>query len=137
MGRFRLDCVVDEDRLKRHDLSDAEWARLEPFLPRHPRQGHRWNDHRLVIDGIFFRTRTGCPWRDLPERFGNWKTVYNRHRRWSGDGIWEMILGRLRAGCDEAGGRAWTVAADATVVRAVAMPGSVCPSFSAFMITMQ
>ena len=55
---------------------------------------------------------------DLPERFGNWKTVYNRHRRWSGDGIWEMILDRLRAGCDEAAGRAWTVAADATVVRA-------------------
>jgi transposase len=109
---------VDEDRLKRHDLTDAEWARLEPLLPRHPRQGHRWNDHRLVIDGIFFRTRTGCPWRDLPERFGNWKTVYNRHRRWSGDGTWEMILGRLRAGCDEAEGAAWTVAADATVVRA-------------------
>ena len=118
VGRFRLDCSVDEERLRRHDLSDAEWARLEPLLPRHPRQGHRWNDHRLVIDGIFFRTRTGCPWRDLPERFGNWKTVYNRHRRWSGDGTWEMILDRLRAGCDEAGGRAWTVAVDATVVRA-------------------
>ena len=109
---------MDEDRLKRHDLSDAEWARLEPLLPRHPRQGHRWNDHRLVIDGIFFRSRTGCPWRDLPERFGIWKTVYNRHRRWSGDGTWEMILARLRAGCDEAEGQAWTVAADATVVRA-------------------
>jgi transposase len=108
---------VDEERLRRHDLSDAEWARLEPLLPRHPRQGHRWNDHRLVINGIFFRTRTGCPWRDLPERFGNWKTVYNRHRRWSADGTWEMILDRLRAGCDEAAGRAWTVAVDATVVR--------------------
>jgi Putative transposase of IS4/5 family (DUF4096) len=59
-----------------------------------------------VIDGIFFRTRAGCPWRDLPERFGNWKTVYNRHRGWSGDGTWEMILGRLRADCDrEALGR--------------------------------
>jgi transposase len=109
---------MDEDRLKRHDLTDAEWTRLEPLLPRQPRQGHRWKDHRLVIGGIFFRTRTGCPWRDLPDRFGNWKTVYNRHRRWSGDGTWEMILDRLRAGCDEAEGAAWTVAADATVVRA-------------------
>jgi transposase len=109
---------MDEDRLRRHDLSDAEWARLEPLLPAHPRQGRRWHDHRLVIDGVFFRTRTGCPWRDLPERFGNWKTVYNRHRRWSGDGTWEIILARLRAGCDEAEGAAWTVAADATVVRA-------------------
>jgi transposase len=117
-GRFGLDCVVDDDRLKRHDLCDAEWARLKPLLPPHPRQGHRWNDHRLVIDGIFFRTRAGCPWRDLPERSGNWKTVYNRHRRWSGDGTWEMILDRLRAGCDEVQGRAWTVAADATIVAA-------------------
>jgi transposase len=71
-----------------------------------------------VIDGIFFRTRAGCPWRDLPERFGNWKTVYNRHRRWSGDGTWERVLDALRAGCDAAEGAAWTVAADATVIRA-------------------
>ena len=41
---------MDEDRLKRHDLSDAEWARLEPLLPRHPRQGHRWNDHGRATD---------------------------------------------------------------------------------------
>ena len=109
-GRFGLDCAVDDDRLKRHDLDDAEWVRLEPSLPRHPRQGHRWNDHRLVIDGIF-RTRAGCPWRDLPERFGNWKTWSNRHRRWSGDGTWEMILDGLpalrrggRAGVDGGGG---------------------------------
>ena len=72
----------------------------------------------MVIDGIFFRTRTGCPWRDLPGEYGNWKTVYNRHRRWSLDGIWDNILGRLRAGCDEAEGKAWTVSADSTVVRA-------------------
>ena len=102
---------MDDDRLKRHDLSDAEWARLEPLLPAHPRQGHRWNDHRLVIDGIFFRTRVGCPWRDLPERFGNWKTVYNRHRRWSLDGTWAKILGQLQSGCDEAEGKHWAVSA--------------------------
>jgi transposase len=109
---------MEDDRLNRHELSDAEWARLAPLLPAHPRQGHRWNDHRTVINGIFHRTRTGCPWRDLPERFGNWKTVYNRHRRWSGDGTWEEIADELRAGCDAPEGDAWTVAADATVVRA-------------------
>jgi transposase len=107
-----------DDRLNRHDLTDEEWARLAPLLPPHPRQGHRWNDHRTVINGVFFRTRAGCPWRDLPGEYGNWKTVYNRHRRWSGDGMWEKILNRLRAGCDEAEGKTWTVAADATVVRA-------------------
>ena len=107
-----------EDRLKRHALTDEEWARLEPLLPAHPRQGHRWADHRLVIDGVFHRTRAGCPWRDLPEGFGNWKTVYNRHRRWSLDGTWAAILDSLRAGCDQPEGEGWAVGVDSTVVRA-------------------
>ena len=104
--------------MSRHDLTDEEWARLAPLMPAHPRQGHRWNDHRMVIDGILFRTRTGCPWRDLPPGFGNWKSVYGRHRRWSLDGTWEQILDALRAGCDEAEGKDWTLSADSTVVRA-------------------
>src|SRR5262249_60205082 len=100
--------AVDEDRLKRHDLTDAEWVRLGPLLPGHPRQGHRWNDHRLVINGIFFRNRAGCPWRDLPGPYGNWKTISNRHRPWSGDGDWELILEQLRAGGGQGGGPAGT-----------------------------
>jgi transposase len=108
----------DDERLKRHDLTDGEWARLEPLLPAHPRQGHRWNDHRTVIHGVFQRVRTGCPWRDLPPCYGNWKTVYNRHRRWSGDGTWEEILAALQSGCDEQDGAGWTAAVDSTVVRA-------------------
>ena len=68
--------------------------------------------------GCFFRTRTGCPWRDLPREYGKWKTVYNRHRRWSLDGTWQEILARLQAGSDEAEGKDWTVSADSTVVRA-------------------
>ena len=47
----------------------------------------------MVINGILFRTRTGCPWRDLPGEYGNWKTAYNRHRRWSLDGTWQEIPG--------------------------------------------
>jgi len=88
------------------------------FLPSDPPRGGRWADHRTVINGIFFRARAGCPWRDLPDGFGNWKTVYNRHRRWSLDGTWETILDGLRAGCDEAEGTDWTVSADSTVARA-------------------
>ena len=72
----------------------------------------------MVIDGIFFRARTGCPWRDLPGEYGKWKTVYNRHRRWSLDGTWREILARLQAGSDEAEGKDWTVSAASTVVRA-------------------
>jgi transposase len=67
-----------DDRLNRHDLTDEEW-RLVPMMPADARQGRRWSDHRMVIDGIFFRTRTGCPWRDLPGEYRNWKTAYNRH----------------------------------------------------------
>jgi transposase len=107
-----------DDLLNRHDLSDEEWKRLAPLMPAHPRQGHRWNDHRTVINGILFRARTGCPWRDLPPGFGNWKSVYGRHRRWSLDGTREKVLDRLRAGCDQAEGAGWTVSADSTVVRA-------------------
>jgi transposase len=109
---------VDDDRLKRHDLTDEQWALLEPLMPAHPRQGHRWSDHRVIIDGVFHRARTGTPWRDLPERFGPWQSVYGRHRRWSGDGTWEQILATLQAGCDRGEGAAWTVSVDSTVVRA-------------------
>ena len=68
------------------------------FLPADQPRGGRWADHRTVINGVFFRTRAGCPWRDLPGGFGNWKTVYNQHRRWSLDGTWEQILDGLRVG---------------------------------------
>lgn len=105
--------------LDRHDLTDVEWARLEPLLPdRTPRRGGRWMDHRLVIDAVLWRTRTGTPWRDLPECYGNWKTVYNRHRWWAVEGVWATILDELRRGCDQAEGLDWTVAVDGTVVRA-------------------
>jgi transposase len=103
----------------RHDLTDAEWKRLESLLPdRTPRRGGRWIDHRPVVNGVLWRTRTGAPWRDVPAFYGNWKTVYSRHRRWSGDGTWEEILDRLRAGCDQDQGSEWTVGIDSTVVRA-------------------
>lgn len=109
---------MDDDRLKRHDLTDREWVLLEPLLPLNAVQGARWNDHRTVINGVLFRTRTSCAWRDLPACYGKWKTVYNRHRRWSLDGTWERILDGLRAGCDETEGEDWTVSVDSTVVRA-------------------
>lgn len=70
----------------------------------------------MIIDGVFHRVRAGCPWRDLPERFGPYQTVYNRHRRWSADGTWEQILAALQVGCDQ--GPDWLVAVDSTVVRA-------------------
>ncbi|MFF4822630.1 transposase [Streptomyces sp. NPDC001312] len=67
---------------------------------------------------MIFRTRTSCAWRDLPACDGTWKTVRNRHRRWSLDGTWERFLDGSCAGCDETEGEDWTVGVDSTVVRA-------------------
>ncbi|MFJ6452224.1 IS5 family transposase [Streptomyces hydrogenans] len=68
----------------RGDLSDAEWEQLRLLLPVSNGRCGRWRDHRQVIDGILHRVRTGVQWRDLPERFGPWKTVYERHHLWVG-----------------------------------------------------
>lgn len=103
--------------IRRHELTDAEWALLEPLMPRQPRQGHRWADHRTVINGILWRTRTGTPWRDLPERYGNWKTVYGRHRRWSGDGTWARIADALRIDADTGEAKQLTASVDSSSVR--------------------
>ncbi|MEU8550056.1 transposase [Streptomyces roseoverticillatus] len=64
----------------RGDLSNAEWFRLKPHLPKSGRRGGRWVSHRRINNGVLYRQRTGAPWRDLPARFGPWKTVYERHR---------------------------------------------------------
>lgn len=102
----------------RGDLSDAEWERLRPFLPVSNRRCGRWRDHRQVIDGILHRVRTGVQWRDLPERFGPWKTVYERHRLWSVDGTWERLLQQVQASHDAAGEIDWNISVDSTIVRA-------------------
>ena len=71
-----------------------------------------------MIDGILHRVRTGVQWRDLPERFGPWKTVYERHRLWSADGTWEHLLQQVQAAADAAGEIDWDISVDSTIVRA-------------------
>ncbi|GAB7106555.1 hypothetical protein JCM4814A_48690 [Streptomyces phaeofaciens JCM 4814] len=78
----------------------------------------RWRDHRQVVNGILHRVRTGVQWRDLPKRFGPWKTVYERHRRWSADGTWERLLQQVQAQADAASGIDWDVSVDSTSIRA-------------------
>jgi transposase len=72
----------------------------------------------MVINGVLFRVRTGVPWRDLPERFGSWLTVYKRHRRWSADGTWARLLAGVQAAQDAAGRIDWDVSVDSTTARA-------------------
>ena len=77
-------------------MSDEEWAFFERFIltVRAP-NGRKPTNHRLVLDGIFWIARTGAPWRDLPEEFGKWSSVYRQFRRWTLAGLWEDIMETL------------------------------------------
>jgi transposase len=103
----------------RHDLTDEQWAILVPLLPvgKKPGRPRRWT-RRQLIDGIRFRTRTGCPWRDVPERYGSWQSVYGLFRAWQLTGTWAVILTGLQAAGAEAGVIDWTVSVDSTINRA-------------------
>ena len=96
----------------RFDLSDEEWAAIEPLLPA-AKHGPVRVDDRGVLNGIFYILRTGAPWRDLPERYGPRTTVYNRYNRWAQRGIWKGIFDALAQECDDA-----LVFIDASIVRA-------------------
>jgi transposase len=106
--------------MRRHELSDAQWERLSPLLPpQKPATGRPNKDHRTIISAILWIDRTGAPWRDLPERYGPWQTVYSRFRRWQQAGIWERILAGLQQQADADGQVDWQVHyLDATSVRA-------------------
>ncbi len=99
-------------------LSDAQWERIAPLMPEtRGKLGRPFKDHRLVTEGIIYRYRAGIPWRDLPEHFGSWKTVWKRHRRYSGDGTWDRVLGSLPTQADVAGLINWEVSIDSTVTQ--------------------
>jgi len=85
-----------ETSLARDLMSDEEWAFHERFIlaVRAP-NGRKPLNHRAVLDGIFWIARTGSPWRDLPEEFGKWSSVYRQFRRWTLAGLWEQILEAL------------------------------------------
>lgn len=102
----------------RRELTDSEWERLTPLLPVSNGRCGRWRDHRQVINGVLHRVRTGVQWRDLPERFGPWKTVHKRHVQWSADGTWERLLQQVQAVADAEGSIDWDISVDSTVMRA-------------------
>ncbi|WP_078913767.1 MULTISPECIES: IS5 family transposase [unclassified Streptomyces] len=104
--------------LSRGDLTDAEWAVLEPLFPVSNNRCGRWRNHRQVINGIIHRLGTGVQWRELPERFGPWKTVHKRHLLWSADGTWEMLLQHVQTAADAHGEIDWNINVDSTSVRA-------------------
>ena len=76
---------------RRYELTDHEWAIIEPLLPNKPRGVPRVDDRR-VLNGILWRFRTGSPWAEIPERYGPYTTCYNRFVRWRKAGVWDRLL---------------------------------------------
>ena len=86
--------------MARFDLSDEEWAAIQPYLPQQGR-GPKRKDDRTILNGIFYLLRTGAPWRDLPSRYGPHTTVYNRDVRWGERGVWQGIFEALATECED------------------------------------
>src|ERR1700689_4755120 len=99
--------------MHRHALTEAQWARLLPFLPRQRSGPKALRGDRLFVEAVIFRAKTGLQWRDLPDRFGPWKSVYNRFANWARKGHWATIFRELQLEVDETGS-----IVDGSVVRA-------------------
>jgi transposase len=88
--------------MSRHDISDELWRRLEPHV--HPQRadprGRPNADTRRILNGVIWVLRTGAPWRDLPDEFGPWQTVYKRFNAWAKTGVWATILKELSHDAD-------------------------------------
>ena len=104
----------------RGDVTDIQWARLEPLLPpEKPWTGHPNLPHRSIINGILWIKRTRAPWRDIPERYGPWQTIDDRSVRWRRDSTWDRILHALQVKLDQKGEIDWEQwSLDSTSVRA-------------------
>ena len=85
--------------MARYDLSDFEWSVIEPVLPQNSRGVPRVDD-RKVLNGIFWVLRSGSPWADLPGRYGPYTTCYNRFRRWTKAGVWDVIMDAITEAYD-------------------------------------
>ncbi len=106
--------------MERHALTDAQCARLRPLLPPPPQgRGRPRTDDRRVVEAILWRLTAGAPWRDLPERFGSWRTGHSRFRRWHQAGVWERALAAVQADADARDDLDWAQHfLDSTTVRA-------------------
>ena len=90
--------------MRRHELTDEQWALVEPLIPRSTaRTGRPPSDPRLMLNGICWVLHTGAPWRDLPERFGPWQTVYDRFSDLRKTGLLDRIVEKLQLRLNEAG----------------------------------
>ena len=84
---------------RRYEITDFEWSVIQPLLPNKPRGVARVDD-RKVLNGIFWRLRTGSPWADIPERYGPYTTCYNRYVRWRKAGVWDRLFAAVSRAYD-------------------------------------
>jgi transposase len=105
---------------KRYELTDEQWALIEPILPkRMATTGRKPKDPRQMLNGIVWILRSGAPWRDLPERYGPWQTVYDSYGHWRDDGTFDRILSALQIRLDRQGRIDWDLwCIDGSSVRA-------------------
>ena len=99
--------------MHRHALTDEQWVRLERLLPRRAQGRKATRGDRLFVEAVVFRAKTGIPWRDLPERFGTWKSIYNRFAIWAAKDAWAQVFRELQVDVDDTAS-----IVDGTVVRA-------------------
>jgi|SRR3954454_11327198 transposase len=100
--------------MRRYGLRDDQWERIKDFLPgREGSVGVTADDNRLFVEAVLYRYRAGIPWRDLPERFGDWKNVHQRFSRWAKSGVWQQLFQLLAADADNE-----YAMIDSTIVRA-------------------
>jgi transposase len=111
--------------MKRHALTDEQWELIRPLLPRRTaRTGRLPRDERQMLDGIMWILATGAPWRDLPERFGPWNTVYDYFRNWRKAGVFASIVEVLQIKLDQQGYIDWDLwCVDGASVRATRAAG--------------
>ena len=105
--------------MRRYELTDEQWVILKSLLPSNGSPGGQWEEHRPIVNGMFWILHSGAAWRDLPERYGPWQTVYDRFNRWQKDGTLDRVLEALQMRLDEEGYIEWDLwCIDATHVRA-------------------
>jgi transposase len=105
--------------MRRYELTDEQFELIRDLLPLNGRRGGQWNDHRTTLNGIFWILHSGAQWREMPERYGNWKSVYDRFARWRRDGTIDRMLRRLQMKLDKDGQIDWDLwCIDGTNVRA-------------------
>lgn len=87
--------------IKRHEISDRDWERIKDRLPpENTGEGRPSKSNRIILNGMLWRAKTGAPWRDLPERYGPWNTVYSRFRLWSQDDVFLKLFNSLTDDAD-------------------------------------